>query len=305
MPSNKKSSHAYEDGFKEFWRDCEMPPPLPRDEVKRAVTFQGHCRIPQAWRPIWLLFRNEELYDFFAVWPSDVVPVIDIERDPRRMFSEAPKRGVSLHGSGSVTHFIKDWSEAEEVFSELFTQPSNSWKVSLRRQIAQTPGQYHSALHVGLLFEPIYWLRGMEQFFVDLYEHRDEIERLLDKLLDLQITTAKVYADVGCDGILTSDDWGSQRNLLIDPDLWRGFYKPRYKVFVDAVHAAGLDVTFHSDGNLDSIFPDIVEIGFDVFNPLQPGAMTWTIGSRSIKEESPSTRVWTCRGCCLLPNPNR
>ena len=256
-----------------YWNEKEMPPPFPKEEVRRAVRLEGDCRIPQIWRPIPLLFRNEALYDFFGLWPNDVWPVKDYGLDPRRMFALAMERRIPLHGGSTVEHFLRDVFDARERFSEFFVEPSEAWRESLASQVEAAPERYHTALHIGLLFEPLYVLWGMERYLMDLIEHRRESEELLERLLGFQISTARIYAEAGCDAILTSDDWGSQQSLLIDPALWRSMFKPRYRRFVEAAHELGLDVIFHSDGNLDSIFPDLVDIGFDVLNPLQPGAM--------------------------------
>jgi hypothetical protein len=249
------------------------PPPFPKDEVKRAIERRGNCRIPQLWRPIPLIFRNEALYGFFETWPNDLVPLVDPEHDPRAYLRIVREKNMAFHGSSAVEHVASGCRETLERFDELFVEPSKEWKSALRAQLAQTAGAYHSALLIGLLFEPMYWLTGMQRFFMDLYDNRDAVEQLLDRLLDWQIKVTRACAEVGADGILTSDDWGAQRSLLIDPEMWREMFKPRYKTYMEAAHKAGLHIIFHSDGNLDSVFPDLVEIGFDVINPLQPGAM--------------------------------
>ncbi len=274
-------------------RSGAKPLELPRDEVKRAIELRGDCRIPQMFQPVPLFFRNEQLYEFFETWPSDLVPVgadVDPEIDLRRVV-EFGQSGVNvIHGSSAVTHVLSDWSKVDAVYDNFLNAPSPEWKSSICEQIAQTPNLYHMAMHIGLLFEPVYLLRGMAAFFMDLYDHRTQVERLLDRLLEFNIEAARAYAEAGCDGIFTSDDWGTQQSLMIDPDLWRAMWKPRYTAFVDAAHEADMHVLFHSDGNLDSIFPDVVETGIDVFNPLQPGVMDV---DRWVREYKGTLTFWT------------
>jgi hypothetical protein len=271
----------------------KRPPAFLKDEVKRAIELRGNCRIPQLFQPVPLFFRNESLYEFFETWPCDLIPVgnsTDASLDLRRV-SKLISDGVTvLHGSSAVKHVLRDWSQVDAVYDLLLAQPTSEWKEAIQSQIAQTPDLYHVAMHIGLLFEPIYLLRGMEQFFLDLYDHRTEVDRLLDRLLEFNIKAARAYADAGVDGIFTSDDWGTQRSLMIDPVLWRAMFKPRYAAFVDAAHKAGVHVIFHSDGNLDSIFPDLVETGIDVANPLQPGALDV---DRWVKEYRAKVAFWT------------
>ena len=68
------------------------------------------------------------------------------------------------------------------------------------------------------------------------------------------------------DGIQFMDDWGSQNALLISPAMWRSSYKPLYREYVDIIHSAGKFAFFHSDGHIEAIYPDLVEIGIDAVN---------------------------------------
>jgi len=62
------------------------------------------------------------------------------------------------------------------------------------------------------------------------------------------------------------DDWGSQRQLLIPPPLWRQFFKPLYREYCDLAHAHGKFAFMHSDGHIAEVYDDIVEIGVDALN---------------------------------------
>jgi uroporphyrinogen decarboxylase len=69
------------------------------------------------------------------------------------------------------------------------------------------------------------------------------------------------------------DDWGAQKGLLIGLDMWREFIKPRFKQTCEAAKRAGLFISHHSCGKVESLFPDLVECGVDVFDPFQPEVM--------------------------------
>jgi len=77
----------------------------------------------------------------------------------------------------------------------------------------------------------------------------------------------------GIDGVLLGNDWGSQRDLLMSPESWRTLLKPGAKKEYDMIHKAGLDVWVHSCGDIRKILPDLVEMGVDVLNPIQPECM--------------------------------
>jgi hypothetical protein len=79
-------------------------------------------------------------------------------------------------------------------------------------------------------------------------------------------------------GYVTTDDWGTQDTTFISPDLWRQVFKPRYKRVAYAVHESGYDFWLHSDGRIETIIPDMIEIGIEVFQFPQPSSI------RDIKE---------------------
>jgi uroporphyrinogen decarboxylase len=70
------------------------------------------------------------------------------------------------------------------------------------------------------------------------------------------------------------DDWGQQRGLIMGPKLWRRFIKPRVQAMYARVKAAGKFVMQHSCGAIQELFPDLVEMGLDIFNTFQP--RSWT-----------------------------
>jgi uroporphyrinogen-III decarboxylase len=62
------------------------------------------------------------------------------------------------------------------------------------------------------------------------------------------------------------DDWGAQRNLLIDPAVWKARFKPLYKDYVDIAHKHGKKFFFHSDGDTLAIIPELIDLGVDAAN---------------------------------------
>ena len=62
------------------------------------------------------------------------------------------------------------------------------------------------------------------------------------------------------------DDWGSAHSLLIHPDMWRAIFKPLYQDYCDLIHKAGKHAFFHTDGFIEPIFNDLIEVGIDAIN---------------------------------------
>ncbi len=115
-------------------------------------------------------------------------------------------------------------------------------------------------------FERIQFLRGTENAFMDLAYGTKDLFRLLNRLHDFFIEEITAWANTDVDGIWFLDDWGTQVSLLISPVLWREVFKPLYRDYVDIIHAHGKYAFYHSDGHIEAIYPDLIEMGVDAVN---------------------------------------
>ncbi len=120
------------------------------------------------------------------------------------------------------------------------------------------------------LFERAWTMRGMENLLMDMYDHPQFVEDLLDAILEFNLGIVQGAARYPADAIYFGDDWGQQQGMLMGPTLWRRFLKPRLAQQYAAVHQTGKKVFIHSCGKVIEIFPDLIEIGLDCFNPFQP-----------------------------------
>ncbi len=125
----------------------------------------------------------------------------------------------------------------------------------------------------GDLFERAHFLRGLDYLLMDLHLNPQFVHDLLDNILKFLLGNVSQLAELGVDGIFLSDDYGHQHSLLMSPDHWREFIKPRLRKLFARIKAEGLFAFLHSCGNVSEIVPDLVEIGLDVLHPIQPEAM--------------------------------
>jgi uroporphyrinogen decarboxylase len=128
---------------------------------------------------------------------------------------------------------------------------------------------------VTTIFETAWALRGYEQTLMDFALNPDLVERLLDIPFNYHLSAARRLVEMGVDMIWTGDDVGAQNNMLISPATWRHFFKPRMAAFIAALKdmSPELKVAYHSDGLIYPIISDLIEIGLDVLNPIQPRSM--------------------------------
>jgi uroporphyrinogen decarboxylase len=127
----------------------------------------------------------------------------------------------------------------------------------------------------GELFEAAWRLRGLEAFLLDLVERKEMAHYLLDRLADLARNNAATLAAAGVDVLSLDDDVGMPRTMMIGPATWREFFRPRLAGIIEAARAVKPDirVLYHSDGHVEPILDDLVEIGVAAINPVQPEHM--------------------------------
>ncbi len=118
-----------------------------------------------------------------------------------------------------------------------------------------------------------YWaIRGFDNALMDCVAEPDFFAELLDRLTDLYLDQLQMCADIPADAFMFGDDWGDQRGVMVGPERWRRFFKPRYARIYEAAHAQGKIVISHCCGSVVDIIPDMIEIGLDVLESVQPEA---------------------------------
>jgi len=123
------------------------------------------------------------------------------------------------------------------------------------------------------LYERAWILRGIEPVLFDFLENPLFIEELFDRIIDFNLVITKRLCRFPVDAFHFGDDWGQQHGLIIDPEMWRYFFKKRLKKLYDVVHDAGVPVSIHSCGDITDIIPDLIEIGVNMIMPLQAEAL--------------------------------
>jgi uroporphyrinogen decarboxylase len=116
-------------------------------------------------------------------------------------------------------------------------------------------------------------LRGFDNLLLDPYLEETNFCKLRDRIVEYNLNIIDQWLQRNVHAIFFSDDWGSQRGLLINPEDWRRLYKPAYKKMFERVRDGGAHVWMHLCGNIVAILPDLIDLGLNVLNPVQPQAM--------------------------------
>lgn len=125
------------------------------------------------------------------------------------------------------------------------------------------------------IFEVSWGICGMERTLMDMATEPDFVSAVFDRVLEQRLFQARRYAQAGVDILRIGDDVGTQRGMMMSPDLWRIHLKPRLAKVIDAARQvnSAIHVNYHSDGMIEPIIADLIEIGVTVLNPIQPECM--------------------------------
>ncbi|MBN1540720.1 hypothetical protein JW992_01145 [candidate division KSB1 bacterium] len=230
-----------------------------REQVKRAIHRTGPDYVP-------LLFFNRDLHQ------SDCI-VIDIVRNFEGEGKNLSEWGFTWKRKDETMGqpegaLIREWSDLQSFdWPDPYSPQRFAHVAPLQKQYGD---RYYIASLVLTGFTIMTFLRGFSQTLEDLILAPDSLAQLADRVFAFETDIIEQCADHGFQAVAFYDDWGDQSRLLISPALWREFFKPRYQKQFDRAHRAGLDVYFHSCGNIIDIVPDLIEIGVDLLNLSQP-----------------------------------
>ena len=180
-------------------------------------------------------------------------------------YTEIIKYPLADDGDGAklAAYQIPD-PEAEEVYlpvRELVTKYGNDYFIC-------------AALNCSI-FESAWYLHGMEDTVMDMVVNPEYADALFDKVMQYPLKAGLKVIDENVDMIWLGDDVGMQSVMMMAPEMWRRYLKPRMAKLIAAFKKKNPDifVAYHSCGMIEPIIEDLIEIGLDVLNPIQPLAM--------------------------------
>jgi uroporphyrinogen decarboxylase len=153
---------------------------------------------------------------------------------------------------------------------DLVTQTETDRALEARKNNPQSFIFYQFTMTFG---ERLWALRGLENALMDYMVEKSFVHEALDILLEMHHKALDRLLALPIDGITLGDDYGQQRGLMISRPIFLEFFKPRLAKLYARIRVAGKVVMHHSCGDNTEIMGDLVDIGLQVFHPLQPEAM--------------------------------
>ena len=244
---------------------------LPREVVTRAVEFRKPARLP--------INGHGNLTD--VVWVGYECPM------------PAGYEGKDKEG---LDQWLCRWDKTDVVnmgqvkghpLEDLARMKDHPWPdpndprryVNTPKQLAELaadPARRDKYVVAGIfmiLWERMHTLHGFENCMIDLMDNSPAINELADRLIDYDIGIVRnMHRICGSriQGFTFSEDWGTEADLMISPELFRRFFFPRYKKLFKAIHECGWHVWMHSCGKINKCIPIMIEAGLNVVNMQQP-----------------------------------
>ena len=186
------------------------------------------------------------------------------------LFRASPD-GVGAHPTRAIVQSIDEWDAyAEGGLPVLDAERTLS---SIRSSVTENPNRYVVAHVWRTFFERMFMLIGYESLMIEIATDGALFRRMLESLNDFTVQAIDLVAQAGADAVFLADDWASQDRLMISPRAWAKCFKPAYAAMIETAHGHGMDVWFHSCGNIASVVPHWIDIGLDVISPLQTAAI--------------------------------
>ena len=136
-------------------------------------------------------------------------------------------------------------------------------------------------------FEQLQFIRGTENFYVDLITRPEKMLKFKDKLHTFYCEYLEKLSKTKADALQFMDDWGSQKALLINPVTWRELFKPMYKDYIEIAKRSKKKIFMHSDGYITDIIPDLIELGLDAVN-----CQIFCMGTKNLSEFRGKITFW-------------
>ncbi len=164
--------------------------------------------------------------------------------------------------------------EPEDLDDYVWPDPTDdAWYAGMSEAMVDHPDLL-SLYPIGFsLYERAWTMRGMPELLMDMVERPEFVERLMDRIVEHDLVQVHRALELDVDCVYFGDDYGMQTGLIMGPEHWNHFIRPRLKRMFEPVREAGKYVSMHSCGRVDELFDDLVEMGLNMFNPFQPEVM--------------------------------
>jgi len=276
-----------------LWKGMMKYRPLRREELVAVIDGKSAARRVPVMLHFWIspeLFgqNRKAVDDLLGRYPMDA-EIIELQT-PALYADEAPPEDPSYSWTPwskppdcekalDVSGPLGGWDRFDEM---MMSFPSPDSHCLFPADIPAGDGRYRLGVWWFCLFERHWSIRGMAQALMDYYTNPAGVHRLYRALTDFyKRLIARAAETLDLDGILTSDDLGTQTGPFFSPGIFDEFFAPYYRELIASAHELGLHFWLHCCGNVEPLIGRFVDLGIDVIHPIQK----YTMDERLIAEK--------------------
>ncbi len=250
----------------------EIPDRVPYYET--SIDYPFICRLLE--RPI----ATDEYFDSGEYVTLDIADQLRVNevlhRDNMILSCLPPIPAVKRPGKDRILFFhdgkVKSRDDLEAL--EMPDVTTEEYRRGLREFVATAREAGYAAVALTRCgISATYLAIGFEEFFLRVVDDPDFVEDLMRRYAEWTAGLVPVLDEVGFDVIHTADDVCGKTGPLISPDLYRERFWPHVRKIADAIAATNLKWCYHSDGDLSAVLDDLLDLGIDALNPVEPACM--------------------------------
>lgn len=176
------------------------------------------------------------------------------------------------------TKEIGDWGFVDHPVKEMdigayqFPSGKGTGRFRESEQVVKQNPDHFNLLQMTGIFDTAWHPTGIQDLLMGMAIDPDFTNRMMDWALEYNLNILEQLPDY-IDGVRFIEDWGDQKSVIMGANNWRKYLKPRLKIMYEACRKKGRAVFIHSCGNITELFPEIIELGVAVVDPIQPEVM--------------------------------
>ena len=183
----------------------------------------------------------------------------------------------TINGDGYYTEIVRfPLADDSKIDSYIPPDPGNE-DMGYAEEVIKNYGKdyYICGIIDCSIFEALKYLRGITQSLIDIVANKDIAHKVMDISVDYHLKLGLKLIDRGVDLLWLADDIGGEHTLLMSPQIFREMIKPKMGYMIGELKKKSKDikVAFHSDGYIEPVIDDLIEVGVDLLNPIQPESM--------------------------------
>lgn len=253
----------------------------PRELVYKTLEFENKTqRVPrQMWLLPWAEWNHRDMVEkIHRDFPDDIIGAPCTLSEKTIEEGDPYRNGVSKDAWGCMVTNIhegvigevldplveeEEWEDVDKVHIP------TEWLTFDKDEVnafCKSTDHFVSAGCCPRPFEQLQFIRKTENLYMDLMDIPDNMQKFMGRMHAFYCELLEEWGKTKVDSLHFMDDWGSQKNLLISPALWRELFKPMYQDYIDIAKRHGKKIFMHSDGYTLDILPELAEMRLDAVN---------------------------------------